>query len=83
MKRSRRASCTTVFHSFWSVCTALLTANRTSVQTIMFLDQLPDFLHSLSDGKREIIVMGDFNLTFENERDSEVCKLRSLLKAFV
>ena len=45
----------------------------------MFLDQFPDFLHSLSDGKGEITVVGDFIFHFANEHDSEVCKLRSLL----
>ena len=45
----------------------------------MFLDQFPVFLHSLSDRKRKITVVGDFNFHFANEHDSEVCKLRSLL----
>ena len=45
----------------------------------MFLDPFPDFLHSLSDSKGKIMVVDDFNFYFENEHDSEVCKLRSLL----
>ena len=40
----------------------------------MFLDQFPDFLHSFSSG--EIIVVGDFDFHFENEHDSEACKVK-------
>ena len=45
----------------------------------MFLDELPDFLHSLSDGKGEVIVMGDFNFHFDSKLDSKVYKLKSSL----
>ena len=49
----------------------------------MFLDPFPDFLHSLSVSKGKIMVVDDFNFYFENEHDSEVCKLRSQLKTVV
>ena len=39
----------------------------------VFLDQFPDFLHLLRDGK-EVIVVGDINCHFENKHNSEVCK---------
>ena len=45
----------------------------------MFLDELPDFFHSLSDGKGEVIVMGDFNFHFDSKLDSKVYKLKSSL----
>ena len=45
----------------------------------MFLDEFPDCLHSLNDRKAEVIVMGDFKFHFDNQHDSEVCKLKSLL----
>ena len=45
----------------------------------MFLDEFPDFLHSLGDSKGAVTVMGDINFHFENQHDSEVCKLKSLL----
>ena len=49
----------------------------------MFVDEFPDFLHSLSDSIREVIIMGDFNnFHFDNQLDSELRKLMSLLKNF-
>ena len=45
----------------------------------MFLDEFPDFLHSLGDRKGEVILMGNFNFHFDSWHDSEVCKLKSLL----
>ena len=44
-----------------------------------FLDEFPDFLHSIINSKGEVIVMADFEFYFHNQHDSEVCNLKSLL----
>ena len=54
-------------------------SKQTNNTNKMVLDEFPDFLHPLSDKKGEVIVMGDFNFHFDNQHDSEVCKLKSLL----